>query len=331
MNLFNKISTTFLIVFSICSLYSCSGNNESSNELETATLQLSWIPELGSAGEINGSMLFDSVNNLELKVIPGGSAVNPITTVVSGSSAFGIVSSDKILIANEKGADLVIIGTLNFNHPGVFLSKKEDSIVTLNDWKDKNIGVLPAGDMEYLYRALLEINDLKPAEDFREVPASFGIQTFVDDNYDVRPAFINDETVTLDQRNIEYNIIYPKDYGVSFRGKSYFCRRETVEANPELVQRFINTVAKGWEHVLDNPVEGINNLYEFDNTIEINDEIAGLKKDPSYFQGKDGKVLYCDMESWDEMVEQLKRLELVGNINHSNYINNSFINKYHGK
>ncbi|MBK7683458.1 MAG: ABC transporter substrate-binding protein [Bacteroidetes bacterium] len=48
----------------------------------------------------------------------------------------------------------------------------------------------------------------------------------------------------MDEQGVKYNMIEPRNFGVTFPGRVYFAKREFVEKNKDLVQRFINTVCR---------------------------------------------------------------------------------------
>jgi integrase len=62
--------------------------------------------------------------------------------------------------------------------------------------------------------------------------------------YDVRPAFIYDEPVSLEQQSIAYEVIDPAQYGVHFTGTVYFTRRDVLEAKRPLAQALVTTTTE---------------------------------------------------------------------------------------
>ncbi len=275
----------------------------------SASVRLNWIPSCSFSGEVLGARDFAKGNGIKLNLEAGGPAVDPIKLVQSGTNTFGVAGADLVLVANDKGADFVIIGLSTFDSPGVWLAKEEKGIKTIDDVRGKRIGELPGGNMQYLYEVFLKKTGLKRGRDFIPVPIPFDLKTFItQDDCDLRPVFVYDETSDLTLQGIKYTLIEPKKLGIQFKGLCYFCKRDTVNQQPEMVQRFINTMAQGWEAALAQPATAIDALKEFDKSINARKELTGLKTGIPYFAGYEGKVLSTDRPSWQAMIDVMLEL-----------------------
>lgn len=317
-----------ILIFCVITLFAC--NNDTQNrELIKVSLRQEWFPNSNYAGALFAKNEFAKEHGLDLTIESGSEQIDPIKLVIQGHNTFGDASADKILIANEKGADLVVIGVVNYNSPTCFLAKEEMKIMTPKDFEGKTIGVLTGTNTEYVYRTLIKKQGLD-IQKIKEVEAPFDLNSFVSANaYDVRPAFIYDEPVSLDIQKIKYTIIEPKNYGVRFLGTVYFTKRETVEKNPEIVQSFINAIADGWSAAIKYPERAIDFLKQFDNTIDINRELMSLRKGIDYYRGKNNKILWSDRSDWEEMLKSLQDLGLVKNVDLSKSIDTTFLQKYY--
>lgn len=306
--------------------------NKGASEQLNASLRFNWLTTCSYAGEVVGAEKFDSINSLNLRLDKGGIGVDPIKLVQADENTFGLAGADLVLMANDKGADFVIIGLANYDSPGVWVSKKEKNITNVSDiTPDTRIGELPGGNMIYLYEVFLKKNGLKRNEDFKPVPIPFELTSFIQgDECDLRPIFIYEVLPELDMLNIEYNVIAPKDFGVSFKGLAYFCKRETLDKNPELVQKFINTIIEGWSYALKNREAAISSLQKFDGSVNKEKELLGLKAGEPYFSGYEGKLLYSDKESWKEMINDMRQLGfLQKDVDLDKVLNLSFVDKYY--
>lgn len=297
------------------------------------SIRLNWIPSCSFVGEILGVQDFQEQNDVKLVVNRGGLGLDPIKLVQSGEDDFGVCGADLVLAANDKGADFVIVGVVNNFSPGVFLSKAEKNINSINDLFNKRIGELPGGNMQYLYEVFLKTVGLERNKNFQPVPIPYELKNFIiQDECDVRPVFIHDEPSELDLNGIQYNIIEPKDLGISFKGIVYFCRRSLINENPELVQKFINTMIDGWDAAIKDPNRAIEALKKYDPTINEEKELNGLIKGMTYFMGYEGKLLYSDTDSWSVMIDNMKDIGVIKNdIDVTKIINMSFVENYYMK
>lgn len=284
--------------------------------LVTASLRLGWIPSGSFAGEVAGMQLFDESNGLDLRIQPGGPSINTVTLVASGQNTFGTLAADEVLLANENGADLVIVGVINDISPGGFVSLAASGIKTPKDFSGRTVGVLPFGSTTLLYEAMLAANAVDRSQ-IREQTISPDLRPFIQGAYDVHPVFVYDETVTLDQLGVRYNLIEPKDFGVLMKGPVYFTSRKTVTEHPETVEAFIRTMVQGWRYALDNRDDAIRRLHEFAPDIDPSRERLVLEKGADYFQAFNGQPVNSDPASWPLMAERLVefgRLDSIPNL-----------------
>lgn len=324
----NRIFITALAIIATF-VYSCN-TNINKNEIKTITVRQEWFPNANYAGELVAAKEFAQKENIHIKIEPGSDIIDPIRLVLSGRNDFGVVGADKVLLANEKGANLVVVGVINYNSPTCFLALEGKNIKTPKDFEGKTIGILTGTATEYVYRALMRKVGVDK-EKLKEIEVSFDLATFYAGHYDVRPAFIYDEPVSLDAQNLKYTIINPSDYGISFIGTVYFTTRKMVEEQPEIVQSFINALAKGWEKAIQEPSLAIEYLKAYDNNINFERELKSLKKGLPFFLGYNSKVLYADMLHWNEMANTMIELGLLNSSDVNNSVNMSFISNYHDK
>lgn len=326
-----SICTLVLLVASV-SCHKSGNENGASQTTETpkVTLRQEWFPNSNYAGALFAAEEFGKTHNVQIVIEPGSDQIDPVQLVAQGHNTFGDASADKVLAANEKGANLVIIGVVSYNSPTVFLAKQEKGIRTPKDFEGKRVGILTGTNTEYVYKTLLQKLGVDRSK-IKEFDVPFELNTFVTaDAYDVRPAYIYDEPVSLDLQNVKYTVIEPKNYGVTFIGTVYFTKRETVDRDRETVQRFVSAVADGWKAALKYPDAAIALLKKHDNTINETRELLSLRKGMPYFQGKNNKILWADEEDWQEMVKSLKALGVLKqNFDYSKNIDNSFLEAYY--
>lgn len=294
-----------------------------------ASIRFGWIPSASFAGEIAGMNKFAGNHNLSLKCEAGGPGLNSIQLVQTGQNTFGTLAADEVLAANDKGADFVIIGVINYYSPGGFVSLVEKNIKTPKDFEGKKVGILPFGSTTLLYESMVKKNNVDKKR-ISEITVSSDLKPFLSGNYDIQPVFVYDETVTLDQQNVKYNLLEPKNFGVILKGPVYFCKRETLEKNPELVKAFIETVADGWNYAIKNVDSCIAMLKEFAPEIDPVREKQVLIKAIPYYTLYNEQPINSDYESWEETVKELKALGVIKNdIDIRKVVNLYMINEYY--
>ncbi|MBX3421813.1 MAG: ABC transporter substrate-binding protein [Pirellulaceae bacterium] len=298
----------------------------SSNEKATIKLQQEWFPYAGYAGECEAVRLA-ALENVVIELIPGSESVDPIKLVLSGAADFGVAGADLVISANEKGADLVCIGTINNVSPTCFLVKSESGIKSPTDFIGKKVGILPGTNTERVYNLLMARSSVDRSR-IEEIPVPFDLQTFLLGQYDVRPAFIYDEPVSLDLKSITYDIIKPSDFGVKFVGTVYFTRKDFLSEHPEEVQILIDYLRKGWESAIANPTQAIDTLAIQFEGIDKDRELKSLERGMPYFSGEGG-VLKSSPDNWQQTISGLEELGEIakGKVSLGQILDESFLNK----
>lgn len=323
----NKFAIMAMIFFIA---YSCSESTSSNeNSLTYVSLREGWFPWAGYAGEVE-AMEIDSLYGINLKIDQGADDIDPVKLVLSGQNDFGVASAEAIVLANQKGANLVSIGVINYKSATCYIALKDKNVNTLKDFEGKKIGILTGTETETIYRLLVKKNNLNSSK-ITEIEAPWDLTSFLKTNaYDIRPAFVYDELVTLDEKGIEYTIIKPEDYGVQLMGAVYFTTQKMIDEHPEIVQAFVNAIAVGWEKTFKNPDNSIRLLKEYDENVDAIREKKALVKGLDYFMGENGKVLYVSNNAWNILAESIVSSGKVkGSINIKKSYNNTFINNYH--
>lgn len=293
-------------------------------------LQQEWFPYAGYAGECE-AVRFAALENVAIELIPGSESVDPIKLVLSGAADFGVAGADLVIGANAKGAELICIGTINNVSPTCFVVKSDSGIKSPSDFLGKKVGVLPGTNTERVYNLLMSKASVDRSK-IKEIPVPFDLQTFVLGQYDVRPAFVYDEPVSLDMKSISYNIIRPADFGVKFVGTVYFTRKDLIAKHPEKVQMLIDFLKKGWQSAIANPKQAIDTLaIQFDG-IDKNRELKALERGIPYFSGEGG-VLKSSQDNWQQTISGMEDLGEIpkGKVSIGEILNESFLNKSKGK
>lgn len=290
-------------------------------------LQQQWFANSGFAGELYAQYETATQYGIELEVISGSDMIDSKQVIQLGEAEIGVAGAEQVMQANEKGADLVVIGVINYKSLACFISKKEKNIVSPSDMVDKKIGTMEGTPTDMIYTALKRKLNLNiPAKN--EVPTNWVLMGFLNDTYDVYPAFVNDEPITLKKQGIDLNIIYPSHSNINFIGTVYFCKRELVKNCPDIVQKFINAVSKGWELTIENPKQAIVYLKRYDSSIKEDKETESLISGLDYYRGENGNTLYASEKTWTEMFQLLKDIGQITKFDYAKTVDDKFVAWY---
>jgi len=283
----------------------CGGENPAATPSgDTVVLQQEWFAYSGFAGEAVAVANTAPGLGISLSLREGSENIDPIQEVVDGRADFGVVAADRLITATANGAGLVAVGVVNAQTPTCFIVRADSEVYGPEDFRGLRVGVLRGTSTEFVYELMMSRADVDRSE-VRESYVPFDVEDFVQGRYDVRPAFVYDEPITLTRRGIAHRIIDPAEYGVVFMGTVYFTRRELIESDPDLVQRVVAALASGWESALDDPEAAIRELKGLFARLDESREVSSLMAGASLFSGPNDRVLSAPPSAWEETIGAL--------------------------
>jgi len=107
------------------------------------------------------------------------------------------------------------------------------------------------------YRALIAKYGVK---DIKEVPYTFNLAPFIEDNVDVSVAYRMDQVVTLERKGIELSIITAKEYGINPYGDVVITTETTLRNRADLVKAFMAAVVESHRLAIQNPTPAVHAL-----------------------------------------------------------------------
>jgi NitT/TauT family transport system substrate-binding protein len=110
--------------------------------------------------------------------------------------------------------------------------------------------------------------------DEQKRPYNFNPGPFLADKNAVQQGYLTSEPLAIKkQAGFEPVVFLLADYGYTPYSTTIETKRELVEKNPDLVQRFVDASIKGWYSYLENPAPG-NELIKKDNPEMKDDQLA---------------------------------------------------------
>lgn len=289
-----------------------SGCDESQKGVaNVVNLRQEWFAYSGFSGEVLAAKKYAPNFGITLNVEAGSETVDSIKSVLSGQDDMGVASGDLVVEAIAGGAPLIAIGVINDTSPTCFISRKASGITTLRDFVGKRVGILPGTNTARIYQLLMQRNNIDRRL-VQEVDVPEDLHTFILGQYDVRPAFIYDEPVTLARANIPINILKPQDYGVKFVGTVYFTRRDVVEKNGPVIVNVLRSLILGWRDIASpaGRKEAIAVLKADFPEIDVGKETASLESGAPLFLGPAGsnRPLEVTTAHWLDTIHGLEEL-----------------------
>jgi NitT/TauT family transport system substrate-binding protein len=216
---------------------------------------------------------------LDVSIQMGGPQVNGTQLLMGGAIDFFMGYGSDAIKAVEEGIPKVTIASIFQKDPQVLLAHPDSGVKDLADLKGKPIFISSAANLTYwpFLQAKYGFTD------DQKRPYNFNPGPFLADKTSAQQGYLSSEPLAIKKESgIDPIVFLLADYGYSPYSTTIECRRELIETNPDLVQRFVDASIRGWYSYLeDDPAPG-NALIKKDNP-EMTDEqlaysIAKLKE-----------------------------------------------------
>lgn len=218
--------------------------------------RLKWLFNSSVAGDIYADEHgYFTEAGINVKVKEGGPGKNAINELELGQSHFGVASADQIIRALEKGADVVVLAQIFQINPMQWIYRATlPEIKDLGQLKGKNIGLTFGGNDESIMNTLFAKGGITK-DDVKITGAKFDFTPFLTGKVDLWPVYRNSQGVILEDKlakeGEKVRFMDPSAFGVSFVANSVITSRKMVEEQPEVVDKFIKALFKGWNKAMD--------------------------------------------------------------------------------
>ncbi len=190
--------------------------------------------------------------------------VNIAKDVSDGKSDFGVDSS-ALILDKIHGLDVYLLMPTLQTSPFVLLAKKRDDLKTVSDLKGKRVMFTPNQVTMASLNAMFKVNNLS-SKDFISQEHSFNTQDLIDGKTDALTAYISNEPFYMIEKNQDYTIFNPSDYGFNFYDNILFTSQKLFKKDPQLVKNFYEATKKGWEYAFTNVEESAKIIQQKYNT-----------------------------------------------------------------
>ena len=227
------------------------------------------------------------------------------TTSKEGVYAIG---KSSLIIDKLKGNNITLLSAIYQHSPMVLLSLKNSGINSIEDLINKK--VMLTNDVKNTANIISMIKSQGVKIDKIDFIAhSFRLDDLINKKTDVMACYLSNEPYLLSQKNIEYNIFNPADYGFDFYGGILYTSTKEIKTNPFRVKNFHDATIKGWTYAFENIEETAKIIYDKYNTQKksldsLIYEGKVLKKLAKFEQGLLGNI---DIKK----INEIKRLYLL--------------------
>lgn len=218
--------------------------------LDKVAFGLNWLadPEAGGYYQavVDGTY---AKYGLDVTIRPGSPEGNGGMLLLAGKLDFfqaGDLLGD--FLAERRNIPIVAVAADFQKDPQIFMSHPG---VGLDEWADlpkASTAYVSAGGLYSFYAWMVKAWGFSSAN---VKPYDFDSAPFIVDKRSIQEGYLTSEPYAVEQQgHFKPNVFLLADHGYSTYSSMIEARRDMVERNPDLVQRFVNASAIGWYHYL---------------------------------------------------------------------------------
>ncbi|MBE9179133.1 ABC transporter substrate-binding protein [Oculatella sp. LEGE 06141] len=244
----------------------------SSGELTSITYGTNWYAQAEHGGfyQAVATGIYEDYG-LDVTVQMGGPQVNGTQLLMGGAVDFFMGYASDAIKAIEEGIPKVTVASIFQKDPQVLLAHPDTGASSLEDLKGRPIFISSAANVTYWPFLQAKFGF---TEDQKR-PYNFNPGPFLADKNAAQQGYLSSEPLAIaNEGGFEPVVFLLADYGYSPYSTTIECKRELVEQNPDLVQRFVEASIKGWYSYLeDDPTPG-NELIKQANPEMTDEQLA---------------------------------------------------------
>lgn len=283
------------LILGISSLTACNSNDKpvsssqgstttpssaASGKLDKVVFGTNWFAEAEHGGfyQAVATGIYQK-HGLDVTIKMGGPQVNGTQLLMGKAIDFFMGSSVDAVNAIAAGIPKVTVAAIFQKDPQVLLAHPGVGNDSLEKLKGKPILVAALANTTFWPF----LKGKYGYTDDQKRPYNFNPGPFLIDQNSVQQGYITAEPLVIKkQGGFDPIIFLLADNGYTAYATTIETRKELVDQNPDLVQRFVNASIKGWYSYLENPAPG-NELIKKDNPRMTDDQLAfGLEKLKQY-------------------------------------------------
>ncbi|MBD1804655.1 ABC transporter substrate-binding protein [Microcoleus sp. FACHB-SPT15] len=210
-------------------------------------------------------------HGLDVTIKMGGPQVNGTQLLMGGAVDFFMGYGSDAIKAVEAGIPKITVASMFQKDPQVLIAHPDVGVDSLEDLKGKPIIVSAAANTTYwpFLKGKFGFTD------DQKRPYNFNPGPFLADKTSAQQGYLTSEPLKIEkQGKIKPVVMLLADNGYTPYSTTIETKKELVEKNPDLVQRFVDASIKGWYSYLEDDPSPANELIKKDNPEMTDEQIA---------------------------------------------------------
>lgn len=285
-----------------------SGTTPESDGARRVTVQLNWFPEpeFGGFYAAKERGIFEQAG-FDVQLIKGGADVPAPQLVASGNVDFAVVSAPQLVTIRARGGRATGVFASFQISPRSLLVKRESPYQTLQELWESDATIMAQDGLVFIRW----LNSVYDGSKLSFIPYAGSTALFVDGKADGMQCFATAEPVQLEVDGLMTRVFVVGETGYNPYDGVLAVNDGLLEAEPEMVARFVEAVRQGWDSYLADP-DPINDVIaELNPDLKSNVLRIAASKLPGFVRSANTEAHglgWMSDERWGDLVKQLESL-----------------------
>lgn len=225
------------------------------------SVALDWLPYAMHSGlYVAKERGYFTDEGLDVDIHAPADAATILQTVAQGRDNFGLNYQPDVLLARSEGLPVVSVAALTQHSLAALMTLEESGLKRPRDLKGKRIGHAGVPLERLLFDTILKNNGVqKGIEDVQFTNVGYDALTgLLAGQLDAISVYYTNQPVIAENQGRKVNIIKVTDYGVpDYYDLVIVTNEEMIKNNPDVVERFLRAITKGYKEAAANPQDAI--------------------------------------------------------------------------
>jgi putative hydroxymethylpyrimidine transport system substrate-binding protein len=301
-----RLLTAVLAIAAAAALTACGEKDETSAsgpKTERLELILDYFPNADHAGIYAAQAAgYFRQAGVDVTIRTPADPAAPLKLVQGRRADVAISYEPELLLARDKGADVVSFGALVQKPLTSIISLPSAKIRGPEDLKGKTVGTAGIPYQSAYLKTILREAGVDPSS-VKEVNVGFNLTpSLLSKKVDATlGSFWNYEGVELQRRDRKPQIMRMEDVGVPEYDELIFvARKDTLRDRGDALRRFLQALARGHQLLRDDPAKGVEPLLKANADLDEGLQLAAVKATlPVFFpEGRGRPFGWQDVRAW---------------------------------
>jgi len=277
-------------------------------EEQKLELALNWKPEPEFGGIFEAERIGAFAERGLDFARTGGPGAPVVQMVTARQVAFGIASADEVVLARDRGSDVVAVFATYQTSPQGLMTRASRGIETLAKLFESEGTLAVEPGLPY-------VKWLEQRYGFgrlQVVPYSYSIAPFLQDPKLTQQVFVTAEPIAARRAGVEPRVFPIADSGYDPYTAVVITHGARLRDDPGTVAAFVAALREGWRGYLDDPAPANARMAPLNPEMDAEAFRLAAETQQPLIEVADGALGAMEPERWAELARQLQTLGLIG-------------------